>query len=114
MQKIVLAAVAVGALALGGSAFAQDAQMYVSKDASGKMMVMGGPNDAATELTLSNAGKRPDNCATGGYYQNGQSTIISCDDEKMMFNMEQPEKGAMMSNGQPYPEGSMLMKKSGG
>ena len=114
MMRIILAAAAVSAIAMGSSAFAQDTQWFVSKDASGKMMVNGGPNDAATELTLSNNGQRPENCAKGGYWQNGQSTIVSCDDEKMQFSLEAPGADAKMANGQAYPEGSMLMKKSGG
>ena len=114
MKKILFSAVAVGALVLGANAFAQDADMFVSKDASGKMTVNGGPNNAPTELSLSNNGQRPESCIKGGYWQASKSNIVSCDDGKTQFSLEAPAAYAKMSNGQAYPEGSMIMKKSGG
>ena len=109
MKRVLLAAVAVGALALASSASAQDEKMYLST-AAGKQMVMGGSNTDGTEL-LVGTGAKPADCPAGSFYTTdaSQQMVMKCDDDAQ-FNLEAPASGTMMSNGQPYPEGTMLKR----
>ena len=109
MKRVLLAAVAVGALALASSASAQDEKMYLSTT-DGKQMVMGGSNTDGTEL-LVGTGAKPADCPAGSFYTTdaSQQMVMKCDDDAQ-FNLEAPASGTMMSNGQPYPEGTMLMR----
>ena len=110
MQKVVFTVAAVTALALCSGAYAQDPQWYVSKDASGKQMIMGGAEANGTEL-LVGTGAKPADCPAGSFYTTdaSQQMVMKCDDDAQ-FNLEAPASGTMMSNGQPYPEGTMLMR----
>jgi hypothetical protein len=115
MRKTLLTAVAVSVLGLATSAFAEDAQLYVHTDAAtGKRIIMGGTNPAGVELRTGENGAKPSDCPAGQYWENAQHMVVSCDDEAMQFSQEAPEAGAMMPDNQPYPEGSMLLKRSGG
>ena len=111
MKRVLLAAVAVGALALASSASAQDEKMYLSTT-DGKQMVMGGSNTDGTEL-LVGTGAKPADCPAGSFYTTdaSQQMVMKCDDDSK-FSLSAPDSGAMMGDGKPYPEGSMIMAPS--
>lgn len=108
MKKALFAAAALGALAMS-SAYAADEKMYLST-MQGKHMVMGGANTEGSEVVMGESGAKPANCPAGSYYMtdSSQQMVMACDDDAK-FSLSAPESGAMMSNGEPYPEGSMMM-----
>jgi hypothetical protein len=73
-------------------------------------MVMGGLNAEGTELMMGEAGKKPANCPAGRFYTTdaSQQMVMACTDDAK-YSLAAPESGAMMANGKPYPEGSMIM-----
>jgi hypothetical protein len=38
-----------------------------------------------------------------------QQMVMACDND-MKYALSAPDSGAMMANGKPYPEGSMMMQ----
>lgn len=109
MQKVFLAAVAVGALAFASAASAQDETWHMST-VDGKMMIQGGSANASTEL-LVGAGAKPADCPAGSFYTTdaSQQTVMKCDDDSS-FSLNDPESGATMSDGTAYPAGSKILK----
>ena len=109
MKKVMLAAVAVGILALGSTGFAQDEKMWLST-AGGKHTVMGGTFGPEGSELLMGSGSKPADCAAGRFYTTdaSQQMVMKCDDDAQ-YNLIAPESGAMMSDGKPYPEGTMMM-----
>ena len=109
MKKVMLAAFAVGALALASSGFAQDEKMWVSTS-GGKHTVMGGTFGPEGSELLVGTGAKPADCPAGHFYMTdaSQQMVMKCDDDAQ-FSLTAPESGAMMANGEPYPEGSMIM-----
>jgi hypothetical protein len=107
MRKVLLAAVAAGAMSFAVSAFAQmDEKVYLS--VAGKHMVHSGTTDAEV---LEGTGGKPADCPTGHFYTTSSSEqmVRACDDDTS-YRLAAPESGAMMVDGQPYPEGAMVMK----
>jgi hypothetical protein len=111
MKRIVLAAAAVGVLALVSTAVAQDEKLYLTT-AGEKKMVMGGADAAGSEL-LVGTGAKPADCPPGHFYMTdaSQQMVMKCDDDAS-YALAAPESGAMTASGQPYPEGSMVMTPS--
>jgi hypothetical protein len=111
MRKVLLTAAAIGVLAFASTGFAQDEKMWLS-NADGKRTVMGGSNAEGTEL-LVGTGAKPADCPAGSFYTTdaSQQMVMKCDDDAK-FALSAPESGAMMADGKPYPEGSMIMAPS--
>jgi hypothetical protein len=107
MQKIVAAA-AVGLLALTAASYAQDEKMYLTTQ-GGKSMVMGGGTTEGSEV-LVGTGAKPADCPAGQYYMTdaSQQMVMACDTDAA-FSLAAPANGEMMANGEAYPEGSMIM-----
>ena len=107
MRKVLLAAVAAGAMSFAASAVAQmDEKVYLSLGA-GKHTVVSGGNE--TEVLVGTGGK-PADCPPGSFYMtdSSQQMVRACDDDAQ-YSLAAPESGATMADGQPYPEGAMVM-----
>lgn len=113
MKKVLLAAAAVGIFALGSTGFAQDDEKMWLSTAGGKHMVMGGSFGPEGSELLIGSGSKPAECAAGRFYTTdaSQQMVMKCDDNSK-YALSAPESGAMMADGQPYPEGSMIMAPS--
>lgn len=111
MKKSLAVTAAAAALVFATAAGAQDAPMYVMQDASGARMVMGG--EAPAPLIMGTDGAKPADCPAGSFYEGAQAQIFPCEGESEGFTMMAPEAGTMMPDGQPWPEGAMLMQPNG-
>jgi hypothetical protein len=113
MNRFLLAATAVGIVALGSSVFAQDDEKMWLSTSGGKSTVMGGSFGPEGSELLVGSGSKPADCAAGRFYTTdpSQQMVMKCDDDAQ-FTLSAPESGAMMANGEPYPEGSMMMSPS--
>jgi len=109
MKKVVLAAAAAGVLALVSAAVAQDDEKVWLSTQDGKQMIMGGANTEGSELIVG-TGAKPADCPAGHYYttDSSQQMVMKCDDDAR-FSLTDPESGAMMSDGKPYPTGSKIL-----
>jgi hypothetical protein len=110
MKKIVLAAVAVGALACVSAASAQDDEKVWLSTQSGKQMIMGGGGPAEGTELIVGTGVKPADCPPGHYYttDSSQQMVVKCDDDAR-FSLTNPEAGATMGSGEPYPTGSKIL-----
>jgi len=110
MIKSLLAASTLALLTTVSQA-ADTEKMYLS-NMGGKHMVMGGSNAMGSEVMMGE-GQKPANCPAGGYYMtdSSQQMVMACDNDTR-YSLSAPESGAMMANGKPYPEGSMMMTPS--
>ena len=112
MKKFLAVTAAAAALVFATAATAQDAApMYVTQDASGARMVMGG--EAPAPLMMGTDGAKPADCPAGSFYEGAQAQIFPCEGESEGFTMMAPETGTMMPDGQAWPEGAMLMQPNG-
>ncbi len=109
MKKLMLAATAMGAIAFATGALAADEKMYLGMMGD-KHMVMGGMNAEGSEVMMGENGAKPGNCPAGSYYMtdSAQQMVMACDNDAK-YSLSAPESGMMMSDGKPYPEGSMMM-----
>ncbi len=109
MRKTWLIA-ALSAFAMASAGYAADTgNMYMSTMGE-KHMVMGGMDAQGSEVIMGQDGKKPTNCPAGSFYMtdSSQQTVMSCDNDAK-YSLSAPESSAMMANGKPYPEGSMVM-----
>ena len=113
MRKFLAVTTAAAALFFATAANAQDPQLYVTQDASGTRMVMGGEMAEGAPLLMGEAGNRPADCPAGSFYEGAQGQIFPCEGESQGFTMMAPGAGTMMPNGSPWPEGAMLMQPNG-
>ena len=113
MRKFLAVTTAAAALVFATAANAQDPQLYVTQDASGTRMIMGGEMAEGAPLLMGDAGNRPADCPAGSFYEGAQAQIFPCEGESEGFTMMAPETGTMMPDGQPWPEGAMLMQPNG-
>ena len=113
MRKIMLAAVAVGALACVSGASAQDDEKVWLSTQGGKHMIMGGGAPAEGWELIVGTGAKPADCPAGHYYTTdaSQQMVMKCDDDSK-FTLADPESGATMSDGQAYPAGSKILTPS--
>ena len=111
MKNFLAVTTAAAALMFATAASAQDPQLYVTQDASGARMVMGG--EAPAPLMMGTDGAKPADCPPGSFYEGAQAQIFPCEGESEGFTMMAPETGTMMPDGQPWPEGAMLMQPNG-
>ena len=111
MKMILLAAVAAGAIAVASGASAQDESWHL-RTVDGKQMIHGGTDAAGTEL-LVGTGAKPTDCPAGSFYTTdaSQQMVMKCDDDAK-FTLSDPESGATMTDGQPYPAGSKILTPS--
>jgi hypothetical protein len=109
MMKSLFGAAALLAL-IGSVGQAADTEKMYLSNMGGKHMVMGGMNAQGSEVMMGEAGKKPANCPAGSYYMtdSSQQMVMACDNDAK-YALSAPESGAMMANGKPYPEGSMMM-----
>jgi len=107
MKTIVLTAVGVLALVSGASA-QEDETVWLSTQ-GGKQMIVAGPNTDGSELIIG-TGAKPAYCPTGHYYTTDslQQMVMKCDDDTR-FSLSDPQSGATMRDGQPYPSGSKIL-----
>ena len=110
MKNVLLAAAAVGVLALGSTGFAQDNEKMWLSTAGGKHIVMGGSFGPEGSELLIGTGSKPADCAAGRFYTTdaSQQMVMKCDDDAQ-YSLSAPESGVMMADGKPYAEGSMIM-----
>src|SRR5687768_15560391 len=113
MRKFLAVTTAAAALVFATAANAQDPQLYVTQDASGTLMIMGGEMAAGAPLLMGDAGNRPADCPAGSFYEGAQGQIFPCEGESLGFTMMAPDAGTMMPNGSPWPEGALLMQPNG-
>ena len=104
-------ATVVSSFAMTMGAYAADTEKMYLSNQGGKHMVMGGSNAMGTEVMMGQGGQKPANCPPGGYYMtdSSQQMVMACDND-MKYALSAPDSGAMMANGKPYPEGSMMMQ----
>jgi hypothetical protein len=108
----IFATTAAAALMLTMSvAAAQDSQMYVTTDSSGSRMVMGGDMSEGAPLVMGENGAAPAECPAGTFYEGPQNQIFACDNQSTAYTLSEPEEGMMMSSGEAYPEGAMVMNE---
>ena len=110
MRKIMLAAVAVGALACVSGASAQDDEKVWLSTQGGKQMIMGGGAPAEGNELIVGTGAKPADCPAGHYYTTdaSQQRVLKCDDDSK-FSLTDPESGATMGSGEPSPTGSKIL-----
>lgn len=109
MLKLFTLSVATGALMLGASAaFALDPTPYMTGSGDSRMIMMEGSTTGSPVLAGNN-GTKPADCPAGSYYDGPDETVVACDSD-MSYGMMAPEAGMMMSDGKPYPEGSMRLE----
>jgi hypothetical protein len=111
MKKFLAVTAAAAAMAFATAANAQDPQLYVTQDAGGARMVMGG--EAPAPLMMGTDGAKPADCPAGSFYEGAQAQIFPCEGESEGFTMMAPEAGTMMPDGSPWPEGAMLVQPNG-
>jgi hypothetical protein len=115
MKKFLTVSTAVAALMLGvsgASALDEPKSMYITGEGENRM-VMGGDNtEGARLLAGGEGGAAPTECPAGAYYEvNNQ--VRPCEGEGS-FTLQEPGEGVMMSNGEAYPEGTMLLQSEQG
>lgn len=113
MRKL-LTATAAAALLFGASAgFAQTAtdnvELYVVSEGD-TMRVMGG--DATDGVVI--VGERanpgvPGVCPEGSFFWSAENTLTECGVDGATYVLTEPASGAMMSSGQPFPQGAMVL-----
>ena len=111
MKQVLLTAIAAGALAMASTGYAQNDEKMFLSNMNGKKMVMGGTSAEGTELLMGENGAKPGTCPAGSFYTTtdpSQQMVMACDNDAR-FALSAPESGAMMANGEAYPEGSMIM-----
>ena len=113
MKNFLAVTTAAAALFFATAANAQDPQLYVTQDASGTRMIMGGETAEGAPLLMGDAGNRPADCPAGSFYEGAQGQIFPCEGESLGFTMMAPDAGTMMPDGQAWPEGAMLMQPNG-
>ena len=113
MRMVIAATAAITLMALASSGYAADTEKMYLGTMNGKHMVMGGMNSEGTELMMGEPGKKPSNCPTGSFYTTdaSQQMVMACDTDAK-YALTAPEAGAMMANGKPYPEGTMMMNST--
>jgi hypothetical protein len=109
MKKFLAVTTAAAALMLATAANAQDTQLYVTQDASGNRVVMGGANAEGAPILMGTAGAAPSDCPAGQFYEDSRQMVVPCEGGAE-FGMMAPGAGMMMPDGQPYPEGAMLLQ----
>jgi hypothetical protein len=107
MRKILAITAASVALTFATAASAQTPQLYV-KDENGQRFVTDGDQDMPILPGGTTAGVAPADCPEGSYFESGDM-IIACGDDGQRFSLMAPEPNAMQPDGQPYPQGAMLM-----
>ena len=112
MRNILALTAAAAALSWAAVANAQDTQLYVTQDASGNRMVMGGADSAGAPLLDAGGDTAPGDCPEGSYWVDSQQRIHACQGEDV-FMLQAPESGAMMPDGQPFPENTMFLVREG-
>ncbi len=113
MKRFLAVTTAAAALMFATAASAQDAPMYVTQDASGNRMVMGGEMAEGAPLMMGDNGNRPADCPAGSYYEGAQAQVFPCEGESEGFTMMAPDAASMMPDGQPWPQGAMMLQPNG-
>ena len=107
MRKMLAASAAVCGMLMSGAAMAQTNSPMYTTGTGDNMMVMGGTmGDKGAPIAMSK-----DACKEGGYYMTGDKMVTACGEGGMAYDLSMPESGAMMSNNQPYPSGTMMMNE---
>ena len=112
MKKFLAISVASAALMLSGASYAQnaDGEWYVQETASGEQRIFGGGNPEGAPLLEGVNGAAPADCPEGSFYRTGDNSIAACGEGGAAFDLTAPEAGSMMSSGEAWPEGAMLMR----
>ena len=110
MQKILSMAAAAALMATSSIAVAQTSNenydWYVTGEGESRMVFSRDGGEGMAVLQ-GEAGARPGDCPAGSFYDLGDGSIASCDDDAM-FSLNAPGD-AMMVDGQPFEEGAMIM-----
>jgi len=88
--------------------YAQDGQMYVTGEGD-SMMVMGGEMAEGARVVGDDTFAVPSDCPEGAYYRSGPDQLTACGEGGASFDLSPPAPGTMMSSGEAYPEGTMMM-----
>jgi hypothetical protein len=110
MKKTFALTAAAAALMFAGSA---NAAWYVTEGSDGSRIVVNSENMTETALLSGTGGAAPADCPAGSFYDGAQDQVFACDGGTT-FNMVEPEAGAMMESGEPYPQGSFLLEEGDG
>ena len=109
MKKFLTVSTAVAALMLGvsgASALDEPKGMYVTGEGENRM-VMGGDMTEGARVLQGADGAAPTDCPAGSFYEvNNQ--VRPCDGD-VTYSLQEPGEGMMMSNGEAYPEGAMML-----
>ena len=114
MKKILTLTAAVAVLAAASVASAQEQNakalegMYGMPGTGGTMMMMGSGNRSMGAVVMGENGMAPANCPEGGYYMKERNIIAPCGGTTT-YRMRAVRSGEMMSSGEAYPEGAMVM-----
>jgi hypothetical protein len=110
MRRFLAVTTTAMALVLGASAAqAQDkGGLYMSTTANGDQMIMGGDMAEGARVLEGSNGAAPSECPAGSFYRASETTVVACEGGTV-YTLSEPGEGMMMSDGNPYPEGSMLL-----
>lgn len=110
MKKFLTAAAAAAIMLSASAGYAQDkSDMYVTGEGE-NMMVMGGGTAEGARIVGDDTYAMPSDCPEGAYYRSAENQLTLCGEGGASFEMMAPEAGAMMSSGDAYPEGSMMLR----
>lgn len=107
-MRIAVAALAAFA-AIGASG--ASAAWYITGTGEDRMVVNTEDNSQSRLLRGSN-GAAPGDCPAGSFYELDDQSIRSCDDASARYSTSAPGSDEMMTDGQPFPQGSMMLRDS--
>lgn len=110
MKKLLTAAAAAAMMFGATAAYAQnaEAEFYVTGEGP-EMRVMGGDNAEGAMIVGDDTYAVPADCPEGAYYRSAENELTACGEGGAAFELAEPEAGAMMSSGEAFPEGAMMM-----
>ena len=110
-MKKLLTATAAAAMMFGATAaYAQNAttEFYVT-GVGDEMRVMGGDNTEGAVIVGDETYAMPSDCPEGAYWRSGENMLTACGEGGAAFDLAAPESGAMMSSGDAFPDGAMVL-----
>ena len=113
MKRVLAVTVAATAFLFAGSpGFAQDAvtadpePYYVQEGADGVFMYRMDDMDNRIMVMGDDTFAAPADCPEGSFYRSSETTVTACGEGGAVYNLTDLEEGSMMSNNQPFPEGT--------
>jgi hypothetical protein len=111
MKKFLTASGAAVAMLLSvsaASALDERKDFYMTQNDSGERVVWWNGATEGSPLLTGENGAAPADCPPGSFYEGAQNQIFACEGN-VAYSLSEPEEGTMMSSGEAYPEGAMVM-----